>query len=75
MGTGIHLIPGKGEEADMATLLQRGWRFCSKCNGLFFSGGGTAGVCPVDQGPHDGSASGDYALWAEDQGTFNLEVK
>jgi hypothetical protein len=58
----------------MATLLQRGWRFCSKCNGLFFSGGGAAGTCPAGGG-HDGAASGDYALWAEDEGTFNLEVK
>ena len=41
--------------------LQNQWRFCSKCNGLFFVGRGDNGVCPAGGG-HDPSQSGDYAL-------------
>jgi hypothetical protein len=50
---------------------QAGWRWCRKCEGLFFGGkpsvaGGT-GVCPADHAHHDPSASGRYAmLFGED---------
>jgi hypothetical protein len=40
---------------------QRNWRWCRKCQGLFFAGGGAVGRCPAGTG-HDASASGDYSL-------------
>lgn len=41
---------------------QNGWRWCSKCQGLFYSGATTsAGVCPVS-GQHDGQTSSDYRM-------------
>jgi len=41
---------------------QTGWRWCSKCQGLFFAGGASQGICPADRGAHDGAASGAYTL-------------
>jgi len=40
---------------------QPGWKWCSKCQGLFFSGNQSAGICPSG-GQHDGSNSGEYSL-------------
>jgi hypothetical protein len=43
-------------------LLQEDWRWCHKCQGLFFSGGQElVGVCPTG-GSHEKSVSGNYAL-------------
>jgi hypothetical protein len=39
---------------------QHNWRYCRKCQGLYFAGH-NAGACPAG-GSHDPSASGDYAL-------------
>jgi hypothetical protein len=39
---------------------QSNWRWCHKCQGLFFAGNPGA-VCPAG-GAHDGSLSGNYAL-------------
>jgi hypothetical protein len=39
---------------------QHDWQYCSKCQALFFSAGGTS-VCPA-LGTHDGAGSGDYIL-------------
>ena len=39
---------------------QDGWRWCKKCQALFF-GGHQHGVCPAG-GAHDPSASGGYTL-------------
>jgi hypothetical protein len=50
--------------SSVAIVLQRNWKFCTKCNGLFFNGGGVTGVCPAGEG-HDPTGSGDYALMAE----------
>ncbi|MFP2907580.1 hypothetical protein ACLESD_21530, partial [Pyxidicoccus sp. 3LFB2] len=36
------------------------WRWCNKCQGLFFAGNGSS-VCPTG-GAHNGSTSGDYHL-------------
>lgn len=41
--------------------LQSEWRWCSKCNGMFFTGNETQGVCPKGDA-HDGSTSGKYVL-------------
>lgn len=40
---------------------QPGWRWCRRCQGLFFGGSPTKGKCPAG-GPHDGSTSGGYTL-------------
>ena len=47
---------------------QSGWRWCRKCQGMFYAGGRTQGVCPVDPKGHDGSASGHYAAVKGDAG-------
>jgi len=40
---------------------QNGWRWCHKCQGLFFSGNPSQGACPTG-GAHDASQSGHYAV-------------
>lgn len=37
------------------------WRWCRRCQGLFFSGGGSRGLCPSGGG-HDSTGSGNYVL-------------
>jgi hypothetical protein len=44
--------------------LQTGWRYCSKCRGLYFGGHATKGKCPGG-GTHDNSDKGNYALCVE----------
>jgi len=39
---------------------QNGWRWCHKCQGFFFSGNSSQGVCPAGTS-HDASQSGHYA--------------
>lgn len=40
---------------------QSNWRWCHKCQGLYFAGNPTPGHCPAG-GPHDHAGSGDYHL-------------
>lgn len=40
---------------------QPNWRWCKKCQGLFFAGNPSAGVCKAE-GTHDSSISWDYIL-------------
>ncbi len=40
---------------------QNNWRWCQKCQGLFFSGNPDQGVCPAG-GVHDASRSGAYLM-------------
>jgi hypothetical protein len=41
---------------------QGGWRWCSKCMGMFYSRASAGmGVCPKDHAPHSPSGSGHYA--------------
>jgi hypothetical protein len=40
---------------------QAGWRWCLKCQGLFFGLNQAQSVCPAG-GTHDGSQSGNYSL-------------
>lgn len=44
---------------------QRGWRWCNRCQALFYSELG-AGVCPAGGG-HDGGGSGKYQLASIDK--------
>jgi hypothetical protein len=46
-------------------MLQNDWRWCRKCQGLFFGGHPTAGSCPAG-GSHDKSQSGNYHLLQND---------
>ncbi|MDX3190457.1 hypothetical protein PV458_18780 [Streptomyces sp. MN03-5084-2B] len=41
---------------------QTDWRFCHRCNGLFFAGNGIAATHCPSGGAHDGSQSGNYVL-------------
>jgi hypothetical protein len=46
---------------------QPGWRWCHKCQGMFFGDNASKGVCPADHQAHDPSQSGRYAeLFGED---------
>jgi hypothetical protein len=40
---------------------QQNWRWCHKCQGLYFAGNATQGICPTG-GAHDHAGSGDYIL-------------
>ena len=42
-------------------LGQNNWRWCHKCQGLYFSGGANQGHCPAGAA-HDHTGSGDYML-------------
>lgn len=42
------------------STLQEGWRWCHKCEGLFFASDQTQGSCPADLKQHDASESGAY---------------
>jgi hypothetical protein len=41
---------------------QEDWRWCQKCEGLFFAGHTTHGKCPADGQPHTLQGSGNYRL-------------
>ncbi|HUF75111.1 MAG TPA: hypothetical protein VMM35_02485, partial [Longimicrobiales bacterium] len=41
---------------------QQNWRWCQMCEGLFFAGNNSLGVCPANPHGHDGSRSGNYFL-------------
>jgi hypothetical protein len=49
----------------LSNLGQQNWRFCHKCQGLFFFGDAGGGVCPADHRPHDASRSGRYQMQFE----------
>jgi hypothetical protein len=44
-----------------AAEVQDGWRWCRTCQGLWFAGNRTDGVCPAG-GAHSLAGSGDYGL-------------
>jgi hypothetical protein len=41
---------------------QTGWRWCDKCQGMFFSENPSHGVCAADNHPRDDHASGHYVI-------------
>lgn len=41
---------------------QRNWRLCRTCQGLFFAGNNSLGICPANPKGHDGSQSRNYVL-------------
>lgn len=62
---GSHVLTGSGDytlELTPALVSGQGdWRWCQKCQGLYFNGNPAAGVCPAG-GAHDVTGSGDYVL-------------
>ena len=61
--SGQHVLTGSGDYTLETTPAggQDNWRWCHKCEGLYFNGNPAAGVCPAG-GAHDVSGSGDYVL-------------
>jgi len=62
---GTTLVPKKDNIAHAApqeksAVLQENWRWCNKCQGLFFAGN-SRGVCPAG-GNHNSDGSGNYGL-------------
>lgn len=47
--------------APQGPMLQTGWRFCRKCQGLFWGPGESVSICPRGA-QHDGSQSHEYTL-------------
>jgi hypothetical protein len=43
---------------------QSNWRWCDKCQGLWFAGNPSKGSCPADHGDHSHSGSSNYTLTA-----------
>jgi hypothetical protein len=50
------------ERKAWAVAGQWGWRWCSRCKGLFYALNGTNGHCPAGLGGHNGSSSWDYQI-------------
>lgn len=59
----------------MSIIAQRNWRWCSKCQGLWYSAASfnTDGKCPAG-GTHSKAGSGDYALFGDPDGSFSKTV-
>jgi hypothetical protein len=63
--SGVLIVVGGSlltEKAARAVSSQLGWRWCSRCKGLFFGDNGTRGACPAGFGGHNGSASFNYDI-------------
>jgi hypothetical protein len=62
---GMHDTMGSGDywlrHNDYTARGQQGWRWCRKCQVLFFNGNGHFGICPCGGG-HDPTGSGAYTL-------------
>ena len=57
-----HAASQQMQEKQKANDWQSQWSWCHKCQGLFFSGNGTLGVCPAG-GPHSLAGSGAYQMY------------
>lgn len=55
------MVSGNGDFESGVKAGQRNWRFCDKCQELWFNGASSSGVCPAGGG-HTAAGSGDYAL-------------
>jgi len=55
------LLPMPPDSPPAAQGVQSNWRWCNKCQGLFFAGNGGQGVCPKGGG-HSAAGSGNYKL-------------
>lgn len=62
----IQAAQNEGQIMSNGWTYQGGWRWCHKCQGLFFAGNPSQGVCPFDSKFHDSSQSGHYAIVLDD---------
>jgi len=66
---GVHAVDGSGGYMIVQNISnapgQHGWRWCSKCQGLFYGPATAQSHCPAI-GAHDGSSSGDYSIVQND---------
>ncbi len=62
---GVHVATGSSAYqvvlGNSSAAGQHGWRWCSKCRGMFFGPGQAASRCSAG-GTHDGGGSGDYSF-------------
>jgi hypothetical protein len=62
-----HVMTGSGDYTIEMNVTSAGgqsnWRRCGKCQGMYFNGGATKGVCPAGGGPHVQAGSDDYQLF------------
>lgn len=56
------IVEIKRELAIVTESRQQQWRWCKNCEGLFYAGHATKGVCPSGGGAHDLSQSGKYEI-------------
>ena len=74
-----HVADGSADYAlavdDTSAPGQQNWRWCERCDGLWFAGNNSAGFCPRDRVDESGNASGhvssgrgDYVLPLGNQG-------
>lgn len=62
VGSEIAALKQKVSELEkQVSSIQDNWRWCPKCQGLFFAGNPTKGVCPAG-GEHSLEGSGNYRL-------------
>ncbi|NAS22859.1 hypothetical protein GT755_14310 [Herbidospora sp. NEAU-GS84] len=72
-GTGLAALAAPLMTPAPARAAQHLWRWCFQCSGLWFSGNGGNGYCPLGTGlfgwdhPHQSSGSGDYLLRFADE--------
>jgi hypothetical protein len=62
--------PGNGDGQRPTSGQQGGWRWCHKCQGVFFAGNASQGVCAADHQAHDANHSGHYAMIWDDGVNF-----
>ena len=58
--------PGATDSFGSTAGQQGGWRWCRKCQGMFFAGDESQGVCPANHIGHDASLSGHYSMVLDD---------
>lgn len=62
VGVAIAVLQQKVSELEkQLASIQDNWRWCNKCQGMFFAGNPTKGVCPAG-GEHSLEGSGNYRL-------------
>ena len=59
--TGVFVRRGPFQHWGGDDMSQSEWRWCHKCQGMFFMGNATSGFCPAGDA-HESSGSGDYTL-------------
>ena len=57
----MSVITEATETDTVVNIAQNNWRYCNKCQGLFFALNSTSGTCPAGGG-HNYSGSGNYTL-------------